>query len=832
MYRFRITLARRWGGYLAIVLLIGLVGGLAMGAVAAARRTQSSFPTYLASTNPSDLNVPTAEWGGPGSANSSGSDLRVARTIAHLPHVRQAENEYSINAQPVGPNGSPYVLPASVSGGSGILLNTVGSLEGELADQDRLTAIEGRLADPKQAGQIVVTALAAQFLGLHIGEVVPFGFYTNPFTSGSFKVKPRLTMDMKVVGIVAASNQVVLDSLDATSTAEVVYTPALTRRLLGCCVNTTYSYLQLDHGASDIARVEKEIEPADPGVPTAFFGLAPSVQVAERAIKPESIALGVFGGIAALAALLIAGQAIGRQLRFRAEEERTLRALGADPTMIVGDGLIGVLFSIVLGSLLAVVIAVGLSPLAPIGVVRPVYPDRGVAFDWTVLGLGLVVLVVLLSSFSIAIAYRQVPHRVALRGDLGARREPGVVRAASASGLPAPAVQGIRFALDPGVGRTSVPVRSAIVGTTLAIAVLIATVTFGASLDTLVSHPALYGWNWNYELSGGAGVAPVPGRQAARLLESDKSVAAWSPVSFGGTASVDGQVVPVLGLQAYARVSPPILSGHGLTASNQVVLGGATLSALHKRIGDTIEMAIAGSHATRLRIVGTATMPTIGIQDSGPHATMGIGALVSSALIPASVTNSNNLSPAGPSAELVRLHNGANPVASLRSLNQIANKLFFPTNYGVFILSVQRPAEIINYRSMGTIPAFLGLGLAIGAATALGLTLVASVRRRRRDLALLKTFGFTGRQLAGTVAWQSSVAVGLGAIVGVPLGIVIGRFLWDLFARGIYAVPLPSVPGLTIALIAVGALVLANIIAAIPGRIAARTQTALLLRAE
>src|SRR5215469_18782390 len=56
-YRFRCTWGERWAGYLALVLLIGLVGGLAIGSLAAARRTQAAFPAYLASTNPSDLTV-------------------------------------------------------------------------------------------------------------------------------------------------------------------------------------------------------------------------------------------------------------------------------------------------------------------------------------------------------------------------------------------------------------------------------------------------------------------------------------------------------------------------------------------------------------------------------------------------------------------------------------------------------------------------------------------------------------------------------------------------------------------------------------------------------
>jgi len=839
LYRFRATFRRRRGGYLSIALLIGLVGGLAMASIAAARRTQSSFPVYLASTNPSDLNLPTAGWQ-PGSANSAGVDLSVVRMIARLPLVRRVENEYNINAQPLGKNGLPGHPPPKASALGISVLNNDGSTDGEFSNQDRLTAIDGRLANPTRANEVVVSTIVAQALGLHVGEVVPIGFYTNDQTilpgygngSGQFRVKAHLQMDMKVVGIVAFNNQVVLDSLDQTATAQIVYTPALTRRLVQCCISSTTSFLQLNHGTGDVSTVEQEIERvAGPNGPV-LFGVKSNPDTAERAIKPESIALAVFGAIAALAALLIAGQAIGRQLRFGADDERTLRALGAGPAMIIGDSLLGLLIAVVVGSLLAGAVAIGLSPLAPIGVVRPVYPYRGVAFDWTVLGLGPLVLVAVLGALSVLIAYRSAPHRVDSQGNSGSVRPSGVIRAAVGSGLPVPAVEGIRLALDPGTGRNSVPVRSAIVGATLAILVVTATVTFGSSLDRLVTDPPLYGWNWNYELTGGGGIAPVPGQQAANLLDRDRSVVAWSAMSFGGTVSMGGQVVPVLGQSPHASVGPPVLSGHGLDASDEVVLGGATLSALHKHVGDTVALDIPGSAPARLHIVGTATMPTIGVQIGGQHPTMGTGALVSSTLIPESVSNPNNVAPAGPDAVLVRVRSGADPQTSLRALRQIAETLSLPENYGVTLLTVQRPAEIINYRSMGTIPAFLGAGLAVGAVGALGLTLVASVRRRRHDLALLKTIGFTRRQLAAIVAWQSSFAVGLGAALGVPLGIVIGRFLWDLFAREINAVPVPSVPGLTIFFIAVGALGLANIVAALPGRIAANTPTALLLRAE
>ena len=84
--------------------------------------------------------------------------------------------------------------------------------------------------------------------------------------------------------------------------------------------------------------------------------------------------------------------------------------------------------------------------------------------------------------------------------------------AAGTGGLPVSAVTGIRFALEPGAESEAVPVRSAILGATLAVVVIIATVVFGSSLNSLVSHPRLYGWNWNYALIGGGGARRHPGR--------------------------------------------------------------------------------------------------------------------------------------------------------------------------------------------------------------------------------------------------------------------------------------------------------------------------------
>jgi hypothetical protein len=384
-----------------------------------------------------------------------------------------------------------------------------------------------------------------------------------------------------------------------------------------------------------------------------------------------------------------------------------------------------------------------------------------------VLGFGVAVLVVVLGSVAIVLAVQRAPQRT------GTRRRPRAPSrlggAASAGGLPVSAVTGIRFALEPGAESEAVPVRSAILGATLAVVVIIATVTFGSSLNSLVSHPRLYGWNWNYALMSGGGVGDIPATQSATLLDHDPSVAAWSGYWFGNL-QIDGLTVPVLGGSPGATVAPPILTGHGFDGPGQIVLGPGTLAQIHKSVGDSVTVRYGTTTPHLLRIVGTATMPAVGVGGVTGHASMGTGAVVPYQLLPASVRNQFSVSPAGPNAEFVRLKPGANAKTALRSLNRIAVEVTHPGNNGSYVLGVERPAEIVNYHSMGATPVVLGLGLTVGAVTALGLTLVASVRRRRRSMAMLRTLGFTGRQLRASVAWQSSIAVVIGLAVGVPLG--------------------------------------------------------------
>jgi ABC-type antimicrobial peptide transport system permease subunit len=822
-YRFRATFRQRWSGLLSVVLLTGLLGGLAMGAIEAARTTESSPLDFAASTHTPGLFVID----GFASATSSAYNPALLRTIAHLPHVEKVESEVGINAGPIGKNDEP--LAAS----EGIGAN--GSVDGLNFDEDRVIVTQGRMANPNRADEFVLDSGTARLYGYHLGETVPIGWITNAQSQGdnslTLKVPRTQQMKVKLVGVGAIDlNGLFQDQGGAGNDQIELFTPAFTRKLAVCCANDMLSGITLQGGLQSryFATVESEVRALLPkGVPFTYVQAPDVLARAERTLKPESIALGVFGGIAGLAALLIAGQMIGRRIRLNADELDVLRALGANPKMTIGDGLIGTLGAVLAGTLLAGLVGVGLSPLGPLGPIGPLAP-LALRIDWTVVGLGMAVLAVALATVAVVVAFRAAPHRVVTRLE----REQGsnVARAVTAAGLPPAVVTGIRFALEPGVGRNAVPVRSAILGAVLAVVVVISTITFGSSMNTLVSHPALYGWNWSADIDGGGGLGDVPAHDVARQLNADPLVGGWTGVYYS-TLQIDRVNVPVMGGTPDASVGPPLLSGHAFDAANQVILGASTLALLHKHVGDTVSVGAPGTGLTTLRIVGTATMPSVGVVGSS-HLEMGSGALLSYKLIPPKARNVFDVQQPGPNAVLVRFKEGANQAAGFRSLQSIARKIPQIKGDGGSVLPVQRPAEILNYRTLGTTPTVLGVALAAGAVIALGLTLVTSVRRRRTDLALLKSLGFTKRQLASAIAWQASVAVGIGCVVGIPLGIVLGRFLWDLFVHQINAVPDPTIPTWSIVLIGVGAVILANLVAAVPGRIAARTPTAQLLRSE
>jgi ABC-type antimicrobial peptide transport system permease subunit len=109
---------------------------------------------------------------------------------------------------------------------------------------------------------------------------------------------------------------------------------------------------------------------------------------------------------------------------------------------------------------------------------------------------------------------------------------------------------------------------------------------------------------------------------------------------------------------------------------------------------------------------------------------------------------------------------------------------------------------------------------------------VTSVRRRRRDLAILKVLGLLRRQLLLVVCWEATALAVAALLIGVPLGLLAGRWAWALFAGSAGVAASASVPVALVLLIIPVTIALAVLIAAWPGRAAARVRPAVTLRAE
>ena len=208
--------------------------------------------------------------------------------------------------------------------------------------------------------------------------------------------------------------------------------------------------------------------------------------------------------------------------------------------------------------LVAVVIAIAASPLMPIGAARLAEPPRGSSVNLAVLGAGLALFALVAAAL---LAQWSGRNAARAQGPLGVA-EPG--RPGRVSRLGAPCGRtgsvtggiGVRMAFEPGHGRTAVPVRSALIGTIVAIASVLAALVFGTSLISLVATPHRYGQNWPQMLDLGFG--GVTGPLAAKILATEPASppmrsattasSAWappgpscprsaSPRSAGGTSS-------------------------------------------------------------------------------------------------------------------------------------------------------------------------------------------------------------------------------------------------------------------------------------------------------
>ena len=367
------------------------------------------------------------------------------------------------------------------------------------------------------------------------------------------------------------------------------------------------------------------------------------------------------------------------------------------------------------------------------------------------------------------------------------------------------------MALEPGRGRTAVPVRTGLAGAVLGVAGLVAASFFATSLAGLVRTPALYGWNWDASVpkSGPAGGGESVVDRYAADLGADPAIADMAALRIA-YAEMGGEEVIAHGFRILkGTVAPTVSEGHAAEGPDEVVLGDKTLRRLGTHIGGTIEARGVEGPLT-LRVVGRGPIPYIdtdAVADGALMTRQGVDRLGG---------------PEGYSELVLNWAPGTDEEAARKSLAQ---------RVGI-VIADKPPSDVANLERVQALPAALAAFLALLAVLAVGHALVVTVRRRRRDLAVLKVLGFRRAQVSATVAWQAGLLVLVGLAIGVPLGLVAGRWAWTLVANAAGVVNRPEIPVVALAVTVGAALLMANVVAAFPAWAAARTRPALVLRAE
>jgi len=802
---------RRWAT-VALIVLVGLAGGAVIAAIAGARRTDTAVNRFVGYNRPEELGVLV-------------NDASALPRIASLPQVAAWDE-------------STYLFLSPTSTGAGVgTLNAYGAIDGSFLTRIRRPPmVAGRLPRPDRPDEVFVDASEARDRHLSVGSRLHLWAYgrdqIEAAIGGGFgdlgpPKGPEYTL--KVVGVGHEASDLVLTPGDVVHDAvyeavgSVVMTKAFTARLAGdiglpsllALPGSTEIEVRLEHGLADLPSFEKSVR----GIaPDADIHVGSNVEEAttRRATKAthiEAIALLAFAALTAIAALVVLGQALSRQVALDAGDHPTLAALGLSRWRLILVSLSRPAVIAVGSALVAVVVALMASPFTPIGLARRAEPHPGFSANVAVVAVGFVGVAAVVMGWAAMSAWRQTARSRALIDEQALPRPSALGGAAAVSSLGPSATTGIGMSFER--GRRAM-FGTALAGTLAAVAGVTAAITFGASLNHLVATPRNQGWTWDVLVGNPNTTPPEPDAlldDARTKLISNPAVGAFAAGAVPDGASVNGRQVTFIGItDLRGSVFPPILHGRRPDGDGEVALGKGTLAQLHAHLGQQVTFR-AGEHVVPMTVVGEVLVPTAG--DINASLTSGaIGTLA----------GARRLQPDVPALVFpVKFKPGVDPQAARASLRQ---------QFGPEVLRPFAGGEVGDLAKVSSLPYVLaGLLVALGVG-AMALTLLASVRRRRRDLAVLKTLGFVRRQVSATIAWQASILAAVALVVGVPCGVAIGRWTWRLVADGVGTPAPPIVPVVALVLIPPVTFLIANALAGGPGWAAGKVRPAEVLRAE
>jgi hypothetical protein len=797
----RLECQRRWRSLAALALLVALATATVLTAAAGARRGQTAFDRLWARTLPATVTVlpnqPDFDW----------SRIRALPEVSGLTTFALAK--FVIDGYPVAAQNTGFPP------GDSQVFRTI----------ERPVVLQGRLLNPRRVDEVDVTPRFPAIYGKGVGDTLTLqlpsprqGQDYDP-SSGLPPRGPKIRV--RIVGVIRSP----WFSDSPGSEGGVAPSPALMAHyranIMGVHGNGFVNALvRLKGGTAAIPRFRADLarvtgrSDIDVWDNLASFGVP-----ARRVTGYEAACLLAFALAALAAAFFLVGQSVARYTSATVSDLQLLRAPGMTPRQTTAGACAAPFLAAVAGATLGIAGAVVASQWMPIGVASMLEPHPGISADWLVLGVGWAAAPLLV------LAGSAIAAAIALEAGR-ARRPPRrsvFATAAARAGAPVPVLIGTRFALEPGRGRSALPVRPALMGAATGVLGVLAAFTFSAGVADAAANPARFGQTNQLESYigengqdlGAAGpvLCVVATRRDVTGLDDARVAVAQS-----GQVSITTYTYDPVGGK---RLPVVLTAGRLPTAPDEIVLAPTTASQLHAVAGATIRLT-GGPHPVAARVSG------IGFVPEGPHNDYDGGAWVTSAGYDRLFSGAHYRFKFH--VALLSLRPGTNVAAAGRRLSAAAASI--RGGQGIAFFVPAPPQALLVVRDVAVLPLALGAFLVLLALGAVGHALGTAVYRRRGELAVLRALGMTRLQSRLVVVTQASVLAALGLAVGVPLGFALGRLVWRIVAQSTPMAYHPPLAFWALVLIAPLALLAANLLAAWPGQRAARLRSAQILRAE
>ena len=722
-------------------LVAGVVGGLGTGAIAGLRRADSAATRLIVATRTPEVVLALR------GAEHSTAELQAV--IEQQPETARVWPFRQMTGRTTASKDwyAPIAGPARVPGGYQPVLD------------------EGRMPDDRAPNEVVVSVETARHTGLRPGSHIGLDLYAPEQLASIEQDSERAPtgphLELEVVGIVRESSDIVPGSSE--------------RFILGsAALYEAYGRLSPAGAGYAVTLVggDADIESFRAGVSSHFPADALDVAVSrdvlaqteepDRALRVSVLALAVLIG---LFGLVVVRQGVRRLVVQNQADESTLASLGLTRSDRVWATTISGGVAALTGGAATVVVAILISPAFPLGRPHSLEPAPGVEVNVAVILVG-----ALLTALGVLVVHA-LAGRAVSRPPRPARPR-AVVPSPMAIGWTASVAGwlGASLAVDGRRGRTAARThasgRGAIVGATIGTVGLVAISITTANVHALLTTPPSYGNDFDVSIE----VPDALALSRRAELEADPDIEAVAEQRAASMRVNEISVAGVANVATKGTVAATVRSGRLPRASDEIALGPSIARELGVGPGDEVAVGVPGA-TTSFTVVGTVLDPRRAHEDYTSVAVLGEQALQRVAQRP--------LTP----LLVVRYREGVDHAAKSAELDRR-----YP--YGVVDESFPNPPGALqNLDAAATVPTMLAWFFAGTIVVSLANGLLVAGRRDRHTLTVSRALGFTSSQVRSTMVAMAVTTVGAALVIGVPIGLAIGRVTWTVLATRIEVQP-------------------------------------------